>query len=679
MQKTGILAYIQTLMIGAILALLGMFVFQRNNMEQRQIDEGNQVRELGRNVDRLRGEIERMQSALRSGVIAAAPAQSASAAVVNAGSTSASSSSPTSTAVAKGESGNFLQPHDFTITQPNADMNGTLTRAYGIGQIKGFNVLTENASDLMDIWSYCGESMASRMIWTDPDKWYGQLAERVEITNNHQDFKVFLRHGVMWHHPGAIDLSDPKYSWLNKDHEFTARDVKFTFDMLMNPQVQAAPLRSYFEDLDSWKMINDYTILIHWKRPYYNSIDSTLSLPILPEFLYAYDENGQRFPDETMGLNFNQHWYNSKGIVGTGPYRMVSYTPGGDLNLERNEDYYDVRPAIKSIRYLMYDDPNLTMLKLKAHEIGFGGLRPSQYFEEILKYERDRNLTPPANSQFWNGNISHKKIPSMAFSYIGWNADKPLFKDKRVRQAMTYAFNREGILQKVYFGLGQVIASDEYFLSSYYNKSLKPYPFDLKKAADLLREAGWADTDGDGILDKDLNPTDPNPARQPFAFTLLIYGESPEWQSAASIFRDDLMKIGVKMNIDSAEWSLMQQKMDEKSFDAYSGGWGLTWDVDPYQLWYSGEADKPRSSNRCGFRNAEADKIILQLRQTFDKNERVKLLNRFQEILHEEQPYTFFRGPEGVACWWKEVKNVVFAKISPESGYSLPWYVQTRP
>lgn len=671
MQRNGFIAYLTAFLLGGILTLLAVFVLEINNIERRQIEQGNQVRALGEGTERLRGELQRLQN-----LIASAPRNVTMPATATAQPLKAKPEAETRKYLHP-EVDNYLSANDFVLTAPEADMNGTMVRPYGMSQIKGFNVLTENAADLQELWEYCGESFARRMIWTDPDKWHGLLAERVEITDNHQEFTVYLKRGIRWHPVSGVDLNEPKYSWLRGEHVLTAKDVIFTFDMLMSPQVQNGAIKSYFEDLESWKAIDDHTVVFRWKKPYYNAIDSTLSLSIIPEFVYAYDETGQKYPAETVGLNFNSHWYNNKGLIGTGPYRMTSYVPGGELRLERFEDYHDVRPAIKSIVWLLYDDPNLSLLKLKAHEVKVAGVRPTQYLEEIKKYEDNPELKPSPNNLFWNGSIMHKRLPRMSFYYIGWNAEKPLFSDKRVRHAMTYAFNRQGILDKVFQGLGQLVSGDSYIRSPYYDSSIQPFPFDLNKAKELLQEAGWEDSNNDGLLDKDLTPDDGRENRQPFVFSLLIYGSSPEYESMAHIFRDDLLKIGVKMEIEAAEWSLMQQKMDEKDFDAFTGGWGLTWDVDPWQLWHSSEADKPKSSNRIGFRNAEADKIIEELRGTFDKEKRIELLHRFHAILHEEQPYTFLFAPESVVCWWKEVNRVIFAQVRPET-FSLPWYVETR-
>jgi ABC-type transport system substrate-binding protein len=127
------------------------------------------------------------------------------------------------------------------------------------------------------------------------------------------------------------------------------------------------------------------------------------------------------------------------------------------------------------------------------------------------------------------------------------------------------------------------------------------------------------------------------------------------------------------MNIQAVEWAAMQKKMDDKEFDCYTGGWGLVWDPDPYQIWHSSQADVPKGSNRVGFRSKEADAIIEELRRTFDREKRIELCRRFHRILHEEQPYTFFWARQYVAVWWDHVKHTEFSIDRPHA-YSMPWY-----
>ena len=165
--------------------------------------------------------------------------------------------------------------------------------------------------------------------------------------------------------------------------------------------------------------------------------------------------------------------------------------------------------------------------------------------------------------------------------------------------------------------------------------------------------------------------------RTAFEFSLLLYAGSPEWSALANIFKEDLLKVGVKLTVASVEWSVMQKRMDEKSFDAYTGGWLVDFESDPYQTWHSSQADAAKGSNKVSFRNKEADQIIEKLRETFAPEARQELFRRLHRILHDEQPYAFFMYQKGVYCWRSEVKNVVFAKDRPITD-SFPWWVATQ-
>jgi peptide/nickel transport system substrate-binding protein len=566
---------------------------------------------------------------------------------------------------------NFLKPPEMKLPPPGARLDGTLVRGWPTGEPKGFNPIIENAAELSElVEAYCALPFASRNGWTNPENYSGDLAWRVEITDESKEFTIYLKKGVQWHSPINVDLNG-KHAWLKGEHEVTAKDVIFSFDIMMNPQVENGVLRNFYKELESWKAVDSHTVVIRWKKREYTNIEATLTAPILPEFLYARDEQGTAVPKETVGLRFNQHWYNNKSYVGSGPYRMSVYQPGLKIELERNEAFTaGDKPAIKRLIYPIYTDPNQTLLKLKAHEIGFDRLMPGQYREEILDHQKANRK--PANSPFFDGRVTCTEVAVPAYRYIGWNADRPIFSDARVRRAMTLAFDRAGILEKVFVGLGTITTSPYLPSTPYADPAIRPLPFDLDAAKKELASAGWRDSDNDGLLDKRLRPGDAKTT--PFEFKLLISSSVKEYSVLANILRDDLLKIGVRMTIDAAEWSLVQKRMEERSFDALVGGWLLPWDIDLYQTWHSSSADVPRGSNMVGFRNPDADRIIEQLRATFDRDKRIELLRAFHRIVHEHQPYSFFFVQEYVYCGWNDLRNLIYAKTRPVAN-SLPWWV----
>lgn len=630
----------------SVLGLLTVAALQLNAVEARLSTQSQQLRVLGEATERIAARLDQVQS----GVASASPP------------------APSLAGVLHPEMKDFLHPKDMHWPPPGAKTNGTIAVDWPNGDPKGFNPVIENAGDLAEkLGVYVESRIALRNRWTDPDTFYGDLAWRVEVTDDYKTFTIYLKKGIKWHPVSGVDLSNPRYAWLDKEHPFTAHDYVFLFDMLMHPQVQNGFLKVYYEQLASWKALDDYTLEVVWKKTEAGNVTQTLLISPLPRFLFAYSEDGTPIPEATLGLAFNQHWYNNRGLLGTGPYRMVEYTPGSRIRLERNEDYFDERPAIKSITYPIYSDRTQTVLKLKSGELSFGQLRSGQYREEVLQYQGVPASERPQNSPFLNGQIECDLVDQSSYSYIGWNQQNPLFADRRVRTALTMALNRQEIITKVFNGLGKIARGPFLESTQYLAPEIQALPFDLKRAAALLAEAGWTDTDGDGLLDR----ADASGKRIPFEFSLLSF-TSPEWIAFGNVYKEDLLSIGIKMTVEVIQWSQMQKRMDERNFDAIIGAWLLTWYADPYQMWHSSQADVPKGSNYLGFRNKQADALLERLRVTLEPAQRIEIARAFHRIVHEEQPYTFIYTPRFAYCYRSGLENVIYAKDRPLNELT-PW------
>ncbi|MDQ7825520.1 MAG: ABC transporter substrate-binding protein [Candidatus Eremiobacteraeota bacterium] len=558
---------------------------------------------------------------------------------------------------------NFLGDETFKIRLPESQVGGRLKRWYGADP-KSFNYIVSNDGELSSqIGNYVYNEGFGTRSRDNPDKWVKALAERVEITDDYKEYTIYLKKGVKWHAP-VVDWSNPKYGWLKGDHYLTTKDVKFTVDMILNNQVECSHLRNYYEDLDYVKIIDDHTVIFKWKKKTYNAMIFTIGLFPMPEFLYAYDEDGKPFPKEIRGLKFNSHWYNTKGPIGCGPYKFVSYEQGASIRLKRFDDYYDQKPAIDEIDWLIYPDQKQNLLKLKSRAQDYGRLYPTDYREEILNAKPD--------SLFKNGSIKHDIFDEMGFLYLGWNNESVFFSDRKVRWAMSHALNRSYMLQNIFMGLGTLITGPLYVNGPANDKSIPQVAFSLEKSKALLAQAGWKDLDNDGIVEKKIGN-----AMKKFDFSFLLNQGSPEWTAAMNIYKEDLLKIGVKMNLKIVDWAEMQKKMEDKDFDAMAGAWGMPWEQDPYQIWHSSQATLPKSSNHISFKNKEADQVIEELRSTFDVSKRTALYHKFHRIVYDEQPYTFFFARKRVAAWWNYVERVIFMKLKPHED-SMPWYINEK-
>lgn len=569
------------------------------------------------------------------------------------------------------EAPNFLGAAETRFSQAGATTNGVLFRSFEYGDPKSFNILLENSGILEErLYTYCRLRLAERNAWTDPNRYYGALAYRIEVTDDSRELTAYLRRGVRWHSVSGVNLDHPRYAWLREDHEVTAHDLAFTLELIQNPQVRAGAWKSYYAGLESWKAIDDYTFVVRFKQKEYLNTIATAELWPTPRFLYTRDEDGTPFPKETLGLRFNQHWYDTKGFVGAGPYRLTSYVPGSKLVLERNPEFPGEKPAIQKLVYPIYTDATQTLAKLRSGELGDGELTPGQYREEILAHEKSEKK--PAGSPFFDGRIGCQKIPRPAYSFVAWNAARPIFSDKRVRRAMTHAFDRQRIIDNIFVGLGSVSTGPFAPGSPNADPNVAPIPFDLDRARALLAEAGWTDTNGDGLVDRELHPGDGK--RSPFEFRLSFSVGQKETDATVKIFADDLSKIGVRAILDPQEWTSLQRSKDERRFDAYLGSRTTTWFTDLHQVFHSSQADVPGGSNAVSFESEAADRIIEKLRVTFDESERARLFHAFHRLVDEEQPYTFVMVRSKVHCASKSVKNLVYSKVTPVEN-SLPWWL----
>jgi ABC-type transport system substrate-binding protein len=547
---------------------------------------------------------------------------------------------------------NLLKPRRHPARWPaHIEKGQTLRRMVGQDP-PGLNVLaSNNAADLSEIYKYISNRLGERDV-DDPSRWNAQLATYISTDDGGKSYTVRIRKGVKWHKP-AVDLNDPQYAWLKADHELTSEDLKFTYDIIMNPQVtgRAASLRSTLDHLDRVEILDKYTYKVYFKEVLYTNLELVADMEPMPQWLYRYDESGNRFDDATWGEKINTHWYNQRGI-GVGAYRFLSWETGVKISMEANPDYWDgcIPANFDRVELIMIKDQQAWLGYLKTGQIDYVQIQPQQFKAEV------QNKEPYLGKD----GLKLTYHDELSWFYIGWNQRRPFFKEKLVRKAMTLAFDRQGLVSSVFAGLGTVITGPFSLMNDCYNKSVPAMPYNLAEAKKLLDEAGWKDSNGDGIREKLIDGKS-----VPFEFSLLIYGSSNEYETLARVYREALLSIGVKMNIEALEWSAQLKKMDEKSFDAYTGAWAPGVDSDLKQIWHSSQADIPESSNYIEFKNPDADRLIDAHRRELDRTKRTAICQDFHALLAEEQPYTFFYQRKRAMLYWDYLNEPIFTIVNP--------------
>lgn len=484
------------------------------------------------------------------------------------------------------------------------------------------NPVISNDQSERDVNYYTMESLLDMDLTTGELK--PLLAEKWEVAEDKVTFTFHLRHDVTFHDGAPL----------------SADDVIYSIDRIMDPKVDAASLRSYFVDCESYQKLDDYTVVIKWKKPYFKALEMVAGVPIVPK--HILDD----------GTDFNRHPY-GRHPVGTGPYKFAAWDTGQKIALERYSGYWGEKPHFDRVQFKIITNDDVGLQVLQKGDLDF-----------IERVRRVQWLTQTVSKEFTDRFTKlHYNYPS--YSYIGWNMRNPLFQDKRVRQAMTMLLNRELMLKEIFYCLGRIATGPFYYTTPYADPAIKPYPYDPQQASKLLAEAGWKDSDGDGVLDKD---------GVPFRFELSFTADVPEWTQMAVMYKEDLKKAGIDMSIRSLEWAVFAENVQRFKFDACALAWTLDPNPDPYQLFHGSQADIEGSSNHVGFKNAEIDRLIELNRAEFDRQKRIEYCRQMDRIIHEEQPYTFFLTGERLSVMDKRIHNIMTFPLRPCLKFN-DWYV----
>ena len=447
----------------------------------------------------------------------------------------------------------------------------------------------------------------------------GDLAESWEISRDGLVITFHLRKGVRWH--------DGK--------PFTAHDVLYTYQVTVDPKTPTAYAGDFLK-VKKAEVLDDHTFRATYDRPFAPALMSW-SVGILPRHLLE----GRDITTSPLGRH----------PIGTGPYRFKEWVAGQKIVLVSNPDYFEGRPYIDGYILRIIPDTATMFLELRANGIDRMGLTPLQF-------------TRQTENNLFRENYRKYRYLSFAYTYMGYNLKNPLFADKRVRQALAHAVNREEIIDGVLLGLGKP-ATGPYKPGTWaHNPNVRTYPHDPEKAKALLAEAGWRRTDG-GFLEKD---------GKPFEFEIITNQGNEIRAKCAEIIQRRLAEIGIRVKIRVIEWAaFVNDFINKRKFDATILGWTIPMEPDLYDVWHSSKTG-PQELNFVSFRNDEVDALIVRARETFDQPLRKRCYDRIQEILAEEQPYLFLYVPDALPILHARFRGVEVAPLGIGWNF-IRWYV----
>ncbi len=448
----------------------------------------------------------------------------------------------------------------------------------------------------------------------------GELAESWEISEDNLTITFHLRKGVTWH-DGA---------------PFTSADVKFNYQLYIDPKTPTAYAES-FKQVTGIETPDPDTFIVHYDKPYAPALMSW-AMSIHPRHLLEGKEI-------TKSLLARQP-------IGTGPYRFSEWVGGEKIVLESNPDYFEGQPYLKRVVYRIIPDISTQFLELQTGSLDYMGLSPLQF---------DRQTDTPAFRRLYN----KYRYLNFGYTYLGYNLKHPIFQDKRVRQALSYAINKQELIDGVLLGYGKV-ATGPYKPDTWvYNDDVQKYGYNPEKARQLLAAAGWQDHDGDGLLDK---------AGRKFSFTIVTNQGNDLRSKTGEIIQRRFKEIGVEVKLRIIEWAtFLKEFINPGNFDATILGWTGGPEPDQYNIWHSSKTG-PRELNFIGFKNAEVDRLLEKGRRVFDQQQRKVFYDRFQEILAEEQPYTFLYIGEALPAVSKRFRGVKPAPAGIRYNFNK-WFV----
>lgn len=452
----------------------------------------------------------------------------------------------------------------------------------------------------------------------------GELAESWEIQNGGKTIIFHLRKGVKWH----------------DGRPFTSADVMFGFKTITDKNTPTAYAEDFLQ-VTKAEAPDDHTFIVHYDKPFAPALASWGALVVLPKHLLE-------------GKDIVKSGFGRKP-VGIGPYKFADWKTQERIMLEANPDYFEGAPWISRYAYRIVPDSATQFLELKAGSIDMMGLTPVQYTRQTDTAEFKKNFR------------KYRYIAN-AYTYLGYNLNREIFRDVRVRRAISHAIDKDEIIKGALLGMG-VPANVMYKPGSWqFNENVKTYPFDPKKAKDLLASAGWTGRDKDGVLTKD---------GKRFEFEIVTNQGNDQRKKSAEIIQGRLKDVGVSVKIRILEWSsFLKEYINKRNFDATILGWSFGPDPDIYDIWHSSKT-KESEFNFISFRNAEVDRLLEEGRRTFDRAERKKAYDRIQEILAEEQPYCFLYFPEAAPALSARIYGVEAYPATVGIGYNWPvkWWV----
>ena len=422
------------------------------------------------------------------------------------------------------------------------------------------------------------------------------LAEKWE-TPDDTTYVFSLRKGVKFH----------------DGSEFTAEDVKFTIESIMNPDLKS-PKAAAYEKVKRIEILDPYTIKFTLKEVY-SPFLVEMTQPILSKKATEAQE-GKQF---------------TSSLIGTGAFKLTEWMPDQQMVFEANPDYFEGAPRLKKVVLKIIPDDTVRFLELKQGGIDLvqNAIQPDM----VAVAEKTKGLKVVQSE-------------SSVIYYLGFNLKDPILSNVKVRQAIAHAIDRTTIVEhllKAQASLATGLLSPSNWA---YEPNVTTYDYNVEKAKALLDEAGYPDPDGDG----------PQP-RFKISYKTSTAGLRIH---LGEVLQDQFKQIGVEISeIQTYEWAKFYEDIKAGNFQIFTLRWvGITEPDILYSIFHS-QMMPPDGRNRGYYKNPKVDELLEQGRHEVTVEGRKKIYSELQKILADDLPYIYLWYPHNIIVMNERVQDFV--------------------
>jgi peptide/nickel transport system substrate-binding protein len=467
----------------------------------------------------------------------------------------------------------------------------------------------------------------------------------------------------------------------------TAKDVIFTTKASICPLTENPAMKSYFQNIEDIKAdpLDSLKFTITMKKPYIQNLILWSDYPIIQQAFYDSSNILQKYSMAQLTdtlfntknqseikqwaekFNSSEYGFDISKISGMGPYKIIEWEQGNYIKLKRKENHW----TKNSSHYNEYSYPTYITFKLNRDPLSQTLAFQSQEFDGSSTLGT-RTLIELSNDSNFNKNYNYKFMNTYGYTYIAINTKPdgskrlPLLTDANVRRALAHLTPVQDIINVVNKGVNQPVNGPVAPMKKSYNNELPLIDYNINKAAELLKAAGWKDSDNDGVLDKIINGK-----KLKLEIELAYLTTQPEWKEMATLVSESMAKCGVKANAIPFEFPIWNEKSTNRDFDMLMGSWNSSSMPDDYEQLWSTNSWLNGGQNFTGFGNEISDQLIDSINHTLNYDKRIILEKKLQKLIYDEQPYIFMYGLVRRCVIHKRFANAEFYAERPGILYNI--------